>query len=62
MSQGDDREINRSVEAFEAQRPRLLGVAYRILGSLADAEDVVQEAWLRWSRTTWPRSTRPRRT
>ena len=36
---------------FEAQRPRLLGVAYRILGSLADAEDVVQEAWLRWSRT-----------
>ena len=51
MSQGDDREINRAVEAFEAQRPRLLGVAYRILGSLADAEDVVQEAWLRWSRT-----------
>ena len=51
MSEGDVREINDPVEAFEAQRPRLLGVAYRILGSLADAEDVVQEAWLRWSRT-----------
>jgi Sigma-70 region 2 len=34
--------------AFEAQRKRLLGLAYRMLGSLADAEDVVQDAWLRW--------------
>lgn len=34
---------------FEEHRPVLLGVAYRILGSLADAEDVVQETWLRWS-------------
>jgi RNA polymerase sigma factor (sigma-70 family) len=37
-------------EAFEAQRDRLRGVAYRMLGSHADAEDVVQEAWLRLSR------------
>jgi RNA polymerase sigma-70 factor (ECF subfamily) len=36
-------------EAFEAQRDRLRAVAYRVLGSHADAEDVVQEAWLRWS-------------
>jgi RNA polymerase sigma-70 factor (ECF subfamily) len=36
--------------AFEAQRPRLLRLAYRMLGSLAEAEDVVQDAWLRWSR------------
>lgn len=35
---------------FEAQRPRLLRLAYRMLGSLSEAEDVVQETWLRWSR------------
>ncbi|UGT45325.1 sigma-70 family RNA polymerase sigma factor [Nocardia yamanashiensis] len=34
-------------EVFEAQRDRLRAVAYRVLGSHADAEDVVQEAWLR---------------
>jgi RNA polymerase sigma-70 factor (TIGR02957 family) len=34
---------------FEAQRPRLFGLAYRLLGSAADAEDMVQDAFLRWS-------------
>jgi RNA polymerase sigma-70 factor, ECF subfamily len=36
-------------DAFEGERPRLTGLAYRITGSLADAEDVVQEAWIRWA-------------
>ena len=36
---------------FTDERPRLVGIAYRILGSLADAEDVVSEAWFRWERT-----------
>ncbi|QHQ34240.1 sigma-70 family RNA polymerase sigma factor [Algicella marina] len=38
------------VDVFEAQRPRLLRLAYRMLGSSSEAEDVVQEAWLRWDR------------
>lgn len=35
---------------FEAERPRLRAVAYRMLGSMTDADDVVQDAWLRWHR------------
>src|ERR1044071_3470676 len=37
-------------EQFEQQRPRLRAVAYRMLGSLIEADDAVQEAWLRLSR------------
>ena len=36
---------------FEEQRPRLRAVAYRMLGSATDADDAVQEAWLRLSRS-----------
>jgi RNA polymerase sigma-70 factor (ECF subfamily) len=36
------------LDIFEGERPRLTGLAYRITGSVADAEDVVQEAWIRW--------------
>jgi RNA polymerase sigma-70 factor (TIGR02957 family) len=39
---------DRATEEFQAQRPRLFGLAYRLLGSAADAEDVVQDAYLRW--------------
>jgi RNA polymerase sigma factor (sigma-70 family) len=46
MDEGD-----RLAQRFEEQRPRLRGVAYRMLGSLADADDAVQETWLRLSRT-----------
>src|ERR1700742_2248508 len=37
------------VSDFEALRPHLMAVAYRVTGTVADAEDIVQEAWLRWN-------------
>lgn len=36
------------VSEFEALRQHLMSVAYRLTGTVADAEDIVQEAWLRW--------------
>ncbi|HEV7733475.1 MAG TPA: RNA polymerase sigma-70 factor [Candidatus Binatia bacterium] len=36
---------------YASLRPRLFGIAYRMLGSVADAEDVLQDAWLRWQAT-----------
>ena len=44
-------------ERFEEHRPRLRAIAYRILGSPSDADDAVQEAWLRFSRSTPAAST-----
>ncbi|MCN9241011.1 RNA polymerase sigma-70 factor [Streptomyces sp. RY43-2] len=41
--------IDTVTDVFEEHRSVLMGVAYRMLGRIADAEDVVQEAWLRWS-------------
>ena len=38
-------------ERFEANRPHLRGVAYRMLGSVSEADDAVQDAWVRLSRT-----------
>jgi RNA polymerase sigma-70 factor (ECF subfamily) len=42
------------VDEFEQLRPHLLSVAYRLTGTVADAEDAVQDAWLRWDRTAEP--------
>jgi RNA polymerase sigma-70 factor (ECF subfamily) len=39
-----------AADLFTEYRPRLVGLAYRLLGSLADAEDVVSEVWFRWAR------------
>jgi RNA polymerase sigma-70 factor (ECF subfamily) len=41
-------DVERGAADFEAVRRRLFGIAYRMLGSVAEAEDVVQEAWIRW--------------
>ncbi|MDF2741952.1 MAG: polymerase subunit sigma-70, partial [Actinomycetia bacterium] len=41
----------RLAERFEGHRPHLRAVAYRMLGSLGEADDAVQEAWLRLGRT-----------
>jgi RNA polymerase sigma-70 factor (ECF subfamily) len=41
-------EESTAIAEFEAHRPHLLGIAYRMTGTLADAEDLVQDAWLRW--------------
>jgi RNA polymerase sigma factor (sigma-70 family) len=39
------------LSAFLRARPRLFGIAYRMLGSAAEAEDIVQDVWLRWQTT-----------
>ena len=47
-------EINSSedgLSAFISVRPRLFGIAYRMLGSAVEAEDIVQDAWMRWQTT-----------
>ena len=41
-------DMDNSTDTFERLRPRLFGIAYRMLGVRADADDIVQEAWLRW--------------
>lgn len=46
-------------EVFLAERPRLVALAYRITGSRLDAEDIVQDAWLRAERSDWSSVERP---
>jgi len=45
--QSDD-DLAQAAKTFIAVRPRLFGIAYRMLSSASDAEDICQEAWLRW--------------
>jgi len=53
----DDREsrdrddLDEAARVFAGERRRLFGIAYRMLGSVADAEDIMQEAWIRWQHT-----------
>ncbi len=44
-------EHDDGLSAFAEVRPRLFGIAYRMLGSAAEAEDIVQDVWLRWQAT-----------
>jgi RNA polymerase sigma-70 factor (ECF subfamily) len=55
VAAGTDAPVDRAGEVseaevalFQAARPRLFGIAYRVLGSASEAEDVVQETWFRW--------------
>ena len=49
MSGDEEGPDTPGMAAFSTERSRLLGLAYRMTGSLAEAEDVVQDAWLRWN-------------
>ncbi|WP_448808811.1 RNA polymerase sigma-70 factor [Agromyces bauzanensis] len=46
-----DANLDDALAVFRAVRPRLFGIAYRMLGSASEAEDIVQDAWLRWQGT-----------
>lgn len=46
-----DLDLQAAVAVFVTQKPRLVKIAHRILADRGDAEDVVQEVWLRWQRT-----------
>jgi RNA polymerase sigma-70 factor (ECF subfamily) len=46
-----DDSLDEAADTFQRLRPRLFGIAYRILGSVSEAEDVVQDAWVRWQGT-----------
>lgn len=46
-----EAELDHALQVFLAHRTRLFRVAYRVTGDVSSAEDVVQEAWLRWQRT-----------
>ncbi len=44
--------MSKDVDTFESHRPDLLALAYRMLGEMGRAEDMVQEAWVRWQKRT----------
>jgi RNA polymerase sigma-70 factor, ECF subfamily len=51
MQSFEDGTLDEAVSVFLSVRPRLFGIAYRMLGTVAEAEDIVQDAWLRWQVT-----------
>jgi len=51
--------LDDGLSAFVSVRPRLFGIAYRMLGSSAEAEDVLQEVWVRWQTTDRDRVRNP---
>ncbi|MGW7242697.1 RNA polymerase sigma-70 factor [Streptomyces sp. NPDC054804] len=48
---GGSGSLDQATKEFLAARPQLFGIAYRVVGSAVEAEDIVQEAWLRWQNT-----------
>ncbi len=48
---GSAEDLEQAVAVFTGVRPRLFGIAYRMLSSATEAEDLVQEVWLRWQTT-----------
>jgi RNA polymerase sigma-70 factor (ECF subfamily) len=47
-AEGHFGDIAAAVAVFDEHRRRIFGIAYRMLGTVADAEDIVQETWIRW--------------
>ncbi|GAB2831819.1 RNA polymerase sigma-70 factor [Microbacterium insulae] len=47
-SDTEETGLDEAARQFQGARPRVFGIAYRMLGSVADAEDVVQDVWIRW--------------
>jgi DNA-directed RNA polymerase specialized sigma24 family protein len=48
LEPGGADDLEEAAAVFTSVRPRLFGIAYRMLGSVTEAEDLVQEVWLRW--------------
>ncbi|MEU2432112.1 MULTISPECIES: RNA polymerase sigma-70 factor [unclassified Streptomyces] len=52
MHAGEDTDsLDQATREFLAVRPQLFGIAYRVLGSAVEAEDILQEVWMRWQNT-----------
>lgn len=50
-TRGDADSLDQATKDFLAVRPRLFGIVYRVLGSAVEAEDIIQDVWLRWQKT-----------
>lgn len=51
LAKGYAMTLATALDEFERLRPRLFGIAYRMTGAAGEAEDVVQDAWVRWQKT-----------